>query len=356
MKIVHVTETLVSGVQAYLRNLAAFLNENAPDAEVYIIYSGLREEFDKAGAEKLFKGKAVLIEVPMLRKVAPVRDIKSTIAIYRQLKKINPDVIHLHSSKAGILGRVAAFFYRKKKKKLFYTPHGYAFLRQDVSRASQTFFKLVEKNAQFFLGGTTIACGDTEYEIARGFGKAVLVRNGITFNGTATECPPATNQTLTMGIVSRNTPQRVPGLFNAIALHFPDVNFVWIGDGDKNVLTAPNITITGWLFNQEEVHNHMCRLDVYLHTSLWEGLPYAILEAMAQKKPVIATNVIGNKDAVVHGETGFLFNEPQELEPYIALLKDPAARTEMGLKGYNRCVEEFNNSKSFTQLLGYYRA
>jgi glycosyltransferase involved in cell wall biosynthesis len=354
LKIVHVTETLVSGVQAYLRSLSAFIAQNAPDAEVYIIYSGLKEHFDKAVAEELFKGNATLVEVPMPASISPVGDFKAAVKIYREIKKLKPDVIHLHSSKAGVLGRVAAFFYGGKKK-LFYTPHGYAFLRSDVGNASRRLYKGIEKYSQLLLGGTTIACGDTEYEIAKGFGKAQLVRNGITLNPNDAECPELHNNRLTLGIVGRITPQRAPELFNSIALRFPQAGFVWIGDGDRSLLTAPNITVTGWLFEPEQVNAHICRLDVYLHTSLWEGLPYAILEAMYRKKPVVATNVIGNKDAVEHGHTGFLFDKIEELDAFMDALKNPQVRTDMGQKGFERTRDGFNNQKSFTQLLELYR-
>lgn len=354
MKIVHVTETLVSGVQAYLRALTVFLNQNAPDAEVYIIYSGLKEHFDKEVAEGLFKGKATLIEVPIPSSISPVGDFKAMLKIYSEIKKLKPDVIHLHSSKAGVVGRMASFLYGKHKK-LFYTPHGYAFLRTDVSGTSQKLFKGIEKYAQYFLGGTTIACGDTEYDIASTFGKAALVRNGITMMPDEKACTNLINEKITVGIVGRITPQRAPELFNSIALRFPELEFIWIGDGDRTPLTAPNITVTGWIFEPEQVDEHICKLDIYLHTSLWEGLPYAILEAMAKRKPVVATNVIGNKDVVKQGQTGFLFDAIEELDAYFETLKNPETRKQMGDKGYERCRDEFNNQKSFSKLLNLYR-
>ncbi|KOS07095.1 hypothetical protein AM493_14410 [Flavobacterium akiainvivens] len=354
MKIVHISETLVSGVQAYLRNLSTFLSTHAPHAQVYIIYSGQREEFDKAVAEQLFMGKATLIEVPMANSISPLKDLASTVKIYREIQKIKPDVIHLHSSKAGILGRMASIFYRKKKK-LFYTPHGYAFLRQDVGNTSRRVFRLIEKYAQFFLGGTTIACGDTEYEIAKGFGRAALMRNGLLFDSqTPVEAQP-NNHKLTVGIVSRLTYARSPMLFNKIALRFPDIQFVWIGDGElRHELTAPNIAVTGWLFNHNEVMKHLAGLDIYMQTSLWEGLPFAVLEAMTLQKPVIATNVIGNKDIVVHGKTGFLFADIAELDAFFEVLKDKQVRLEMGREGFKRCKEVFDTNENFKGLLELY--
>jgi len=356
LKIVHISETFVTGVQSYLWSLTQFLSQNASDAKIYIIYSGQRKEFDDNMVKKLFAGKATLIEVPMAAEISPLSDAKATRQIYRELKKIKPDVIHLHSSKATILGRLAAFLYGGNKK-LFYTPHGYSFLRTDVSKTKTGLFKAIEKYAQLFLGGTTVACGDTEYEIARTFGKAVLVRNGLSVDESIPAPALPDNTRLTVGIVSRITFARSPKLFNEIALRFPDIDFVWIGDGElREALTAPNIRITGWLSGKEQVAAEIQRLDVYMQTSLWEGLPYAVLEAMALRKPVVATNVIGNKDIVVHGETGFLFTDISELDACFARLKDAANRSALGQAGYRRCLELFNNNTNFKGLLELYRA
>ena len=357
LKIVHITEAFSGGIQTYLKNVSDFLIKNAGEnVEVYIIYSGHRPLFNLKAAQEMFKGKATMIEIPMTTNIAPVKDFKGVIAIYKELKKIQPDVIHLHSSKAGILGRAAAFFFRKKNKSVFYTPHGYSFLRTDVSDKSRAMFRTIEKTAQRIFGGTTIACGDTEYELAQAFGKADLIRNGLEVTGNEIPCTDPDNSKLTVGIVSRITAARNPELFNTMALRFPDINFIWIGDGElRKELTAPNIVITGWLTNPEDVENYLCKLDVYIQTSLWEGLPYAVLEAMAKYKPVVATNVIGNKDIVVHGETGFLFTDIEELDKYFDILKDKNIRKLMGQKGYLRLYEEFNNSKNFKHLLDLYR-
>jgi glycosyltransferase involved in cell wall biosynthesis len=71
-----------------------------------------------------------------------------------------------------------------------------------------------------------------------------------------------------------------------------------------NHYNCPNIKITGWFLDREDALTALNTIDIYIQTSLWEGLPIAVLEAMAMQ-PVLATNNIGNKDVVVHNETGF---------------------------------------------------
>src|SRR5690606_33464644 len=114
----------------------------------------------------------------MVREFSLIKDIKSTAQLVKTLKNINADIIHLHSSKAGVLGRVAVCFL-KKKSLVYYTPHGYSFIRTDISKLKKNTYKFIESKMNYFFGTTTIACGDTEYEIASKIGKSKLIRNGV---------------------------------------------------------------------------------------------------------------------------------------------------------------------------------
>lgn len=357
MKVVHVIEALGGGVYTYFKDLSFYFGEKeiSNDIDTTIIYSGKRKEIDPKKIKEDFSNGVNLIEVDMIKNLSPLKDLKSTIKLYREFKKLNPDIIHLHSSKAGVLGRIAVFFLFKKKK-IFYTPHGYSFLRADISKINKSLFWFIEKSFQMIFGGITIACGDTEYEISKKIGKSFLVRNGINIHEIKKSTTDYINPILTIGIVARITFARNPKLFNEIALRNPNVNFVWIGDGDmKEFLTADNIRITGWMLNNADVINELNKIDIYIQTSLWEGLPIAVLEAMAMEKPVIATNIIGNKDIVVHNETGFLFNEIEELDTYIDILSCKKTRKEFGEKGLKRCLDLFDKNKNFKDLVAIYK-
>lgn len=357
MKVVHIIEALGGGVYTYFRDLSTFFGDDEinKNIETTIIYSGNRKEIDAQKIKSEFSDGVNLIQVNMVRELSPFEDLKSTYQLVKELKKINPDIIHLHSSKAGVLGRVA-FFFLFKKKKLFYTPHGYSFLRTDISKTVKNIYWGIEKNFQRFFGGTIVACGDTELEIARGIGNAKLVRNGIDIANVQEYFAPHQNERLTIGIMARITAARNPEMFNHIALKFPDFNFVWIGDGElRPFITAPNIRITGWILDRKTVLKELNNIDIYMQISLWEGLPIAVLEAMALQKPVIATNIIGNKDAVLHNKTGFLFTDISELENYFEILKDPKTRSEFGENALARCHDLFDKNQNFKQLLALYQ-
>lgn len=356
MKVLHITEALAGGVYTYYKDLSHFFGDLDSDEgiEATLIYSGNREQIDQSRISNDFSKKVVLEQISMVREFSVVKDARSTYALYKAIKRINPDVVHLHSSKAGVLGRLANFA-TLKRRKVFYTPHGYSFLRQDISIKTQKIYKLIEKSMQSIFGGTTIACGDTEFLIAKSLGKSELIRNGISIPEHCNLAPKNSGRLL-IGIVGRITIPRNPSLFNEIALRFPEFDFLWIGDGElRSQLTAKNIKITGWFFDAAEVAGYLDTLDIYIQTSLWEGLPIAVLEAMGNKIPVIATNVIGNKDIVLHKETGYLFDEISELDIYLNNLKDDELRRKLGENGYRRCIEVFDKNKNFQGLLPIYR-
>ena len=282
--------------------------------------------------------------------------IKGLKLFQKMYRKISiPDVIHLHSSKAGVLGKIAARM-SGSKALLYYTPHGYSFLRKDISFIKVLLFKTIEKVMASFHNCTTIACGDTELLHAKKLHKKVqLIRNGIPYESIKSHLKSTERPNITIGILGRITFARNPILFNSIAIALPEVNFKWIGDGIlRDQITAPNIQITGWFMNRKEGLSKLNEIDIYLQTSLWEGLPIAVLEAMTLEKPVIATNVIGNKDIVKHGKTGFLIDSKDEAIAAIIKLNDKSLREKMGRLGSLRVKEEFNSIKNFQSLVDLY--
>ena len=110
----------------------------------------------------------------------------------------------------------------------------------------------------------------------------------------------------TVFTVGRICNQKNPKLFNKIAELLPDIKFLWIGDGElRSELTASNIEVTGWV-EREEALEFALTGDVFILTSLWEGLPMALLEAMYMKKICIVSNVVGNRDVIKSGINGYV--------------------------------------------------
>lgn len=354
IKVLHISETFAAGVYTYLKDLCNHC-ESIEDIENYIIYSGNRLDTNKNKFKQDYSPNTKLIEVSMEREISPFKDFKAIFHLVKEITKIQPDIIHLHSSKAGVLGRIASIFFPKIK--VYYTPHGYSFVREDISSSKKKFYWNIEKYMTKIFGGTTIACGDTEFTYAKGIGNAKLIRNGIRYNEISKyQSSEPRNGKIIIGTLGRITPARNPELFNRIATNNPHLEFLWIGDGElKKQLQSDNIEVTGWMDHKLGLKK-LSLVDIYIQTSLWEGLPLAVIEAMALKKPILATNIIGNKDAVSHNNSGFLFDTIEEADNYInKLSSEEELRQKFGENGYDRCKQFFDMTKNFNKLIEIYK-
>ena len=350
-KIVHISETLVSGVNTYIRQLTYFCSKE-DKFQSFVIYSGERSETNNDLIKEEFLPNVEFINITMSREISVLKDIKSLIRIIIEIRKIKPEVIHVHSSKAGVLGRIARIFYSKAK--LFYTPHGYSFIREDISVSKKKVYYLLEKVVTSIFGGTIIACGDYEFIKAKELGKAALIRNGVDIDFVSKYSNPFNNQKFTIGTSGKIYIPKNPKLFNQLALKLPNYQFVWIGDGElKDILTAKNIHITGWKSNTETlalVNN----FDVFLSTSSWEGLPFNIIEAMVLSKPIVSSNINGNKPTVIESQNGFLCTNVEDYVHAFQILEDKKKGEEFGKRSFEIADELFNMNKNFKQLITLY--
>jgi hypothetical protein len=304
-KILFIVEAMGGGVFTYIVDLA---NELVNNFDMYIAYAVRKQT--PIDFKNYFDKRIQLIEVENFgRSINPTKDIKAFLEIKKIATKVNPDVIHLHSSKAGALGRWA---FDGKKIPLFYTPHGYSFLMQNHSPAQRLIYKTVE-----IISGkrncTTISCSEGEHQETLKLTKnATYVSNGINISelqNMVDSIGEAKSHPFTVFTLGRICYQKNPQLFNDIAMALPDVKFVWIGDGElRKELTAPNIEITGWA-KREVALRYSMNGDVFLLTSLWEGLPISLLEAMYMRKLCVVNNVIGNRDVIHNEVNGFVCHD-----------------------------------------------
>lgn len=146
MKIVHVVECFAGGVFSFLSNLT-----NELDREDYIIIYGTNRDNIPKNFKEQFPSKTQFIPWENAgRSLNPIKDIKALRELYTILEKIDDiDIIHLHSSKAGFLGRIVSFLLGKSSRTI-YTPHAISFLRLDVSPKKRKIFIWMERFASFF--------------------------------------------------------------------------------------------------------------------------------------------------------------------------------------------------------------
>lgn len=310
-KILYVVESFSTGVYAIVRDIACNLDPNR--FEILILHS-LRNDSPKQYHEDFAQPNITLLFVPMgsyREYVKAIRTIGKTIETYC------PDCIHLHSSKAGFLGRIAVD--KSICSHIVYSPHGFSFLRTDVGVLKRWIFFQLEYWIDKYVPSKIIAVSDGEKEQAQ-----KITKNSVTINNfidTAAIQPNKSEPGFDFVTTGRIAPQKNPVLFNRIANAMPHHSFLWVGDGPlRSALNAPNITVTGYIPRSEAIA-HVTHAKVYLQTSLWEGMPVSLLEAMAAEKAVVASNVIGNKDLIIHDDTGILC-DPEKPDQFIDILTD----------------------------------
>ncbi|HXR12007.1 MAG TPA: glycosyltransferase [Gaiellaceae bacterium] len=325
----------------------------------YAVRGGTPEEY----RAKCSGAKAAYHLAEMTREISPKLDAAALRKLHRLFAEHRPDVVHAHSSKAGALARAAAK--AAGVKKIFYSPHGYGFQMQDRSKASRALYRLVEKTAARV--GETIAVSPSEADLARRLSKRPVHVVCDAYLGGFPE--PLPHDGLVVGSCGRMTYARNPDAWVLLAQRATDsrngVRCVWIGGGEDEAKARTDLTnmnllakteITGWL-TAEAARERMRGLDVFVHYSRWDAMPNAVLEAMAAGLPVVASAAAGNRDAVVHGKTGFLVgSEGELLERCQQLLDDPDLRLKLGAAGRERVRREFSRERMLAELSRLYAA
>lgn len=350
MIIVHIVEPFAAGIAVFVRSLTEAMPE-----DMHIVVHGERKK--EMTAEEV-KKKFPIENVRFIkwrsaqRSIDPFKDLMALTELYKILRRLKArglvDAVHLHSSKSGLLGRAACRM--AGITNVFYTPNGASFLsaRNGITRY---LFKLVEKLG-YRMGGNVICCSASELEEYLKLGiNAGYINNGINISNNRSSSEKKAGTKFRIVTSGRIEKQKNPSLFNAIASYFQDmeqIEFVWIGDGQyKNLFTARNIKVTGWL-DTKEVHQYVSSSHIYLSTSKYEGLSFAVLEALALKKPVLLSNCTGNTDIVKQGINGDLFDTADEAINKILQYHNNREMLEvMGNFSAEICKTEFNVKENF---------
>lgn len=337
MTVVHVLEPFATGVASAVISIAKQL----PHIR-HVVVHGERAGADGiAGVKGRFPPEVIFIPWPHAgREINPLRDFQalcSLLAILKPYKKNGP-VIHLHSSKAGFLGRLSCAFLGIHT--VVYTPHCAAFLRTDINPSKRRLFRFLERLGGWF-GGTVAGCGEGEAALYRGLAKNVrCVSNGIDLGDPAGDKGAEAVLVSFSGLAGA---QKDPALFNRIAAAFPEEPFCWIGAGPlEGLLSSPNIACTGWL-DKAAVDGFLRKTLVYLSASAWEGLPMGALEAMAASSALLLRDVPGNRELVIPGENGYLFHDEKDGAEFLKrLLIDREKTLDMGKRSRALAEERYS--------------
>jgi len=312
----------------------------------------------------------------LVREIRPVKDVVAFVSLWHLFRRERPDIVHTHSSKAGILARWAAWL--AGVPVIFHTVHGFSFndFQRPIVRSTYQWLERVTAKVTDKLVMVSVANAEQGEKVGIfKRGDWILCRAGIYLEEFMKAGPRrrklkewgVPGSRVIIGMISNFKPQKSPVDFIEVAARVlketQSVHFVMAGDGElrpeveariRHYGIGGNVSLLGWQHDMPETYRN---LDVVVLTSLWEGLPCVFSEAMASELPVVATNVDGAREAIIDGDNGFL-HEPHDVDAMarsvLRLATDEKLRHTMGRSGKER-VMEFDIGTSVAALDAAYR-
>ena len=369
IKILYILEATSGGTQKHVIDIAKKIDKS--EFQLDIIYSTDRNKNFVQESKGIFNNT---IGLPIKRS-ASFTDISNIIKMRKIILENNYDIVHCHSTKAGYVGRLAAFVSRHPN--IIYSPHGFMFCDNRILMKRFLYLKM-EK----YLGYVTrklVAVSGSERDIAIEHNivpnkKIITLYNSIdpsdfddfTYINRVTEKIKDGSEII-LGTVGRLYYQKDPitliKSFKIINDRFPNTKLVMVGDGpleqvcikliDKLGLKS-KIDLTGYQKNSMAYYKIF---DIFMLSSHYEGLPYALLEAMIMGIPSVGTNVVGIKDLILNGRTGYLAEEEDYnglADAVINLLSNPQLLSEFSENAKNIIREKFNFNNGIKEYQEFY--
>lgn len=347
---------VIGGASIHLLDLAISVKNSGYYVSIYVGGTGVF--IDRARSLGL---ECISLKY-LTREITPYFDVLSFFELRRALKNRRPDLVHAHSSKAGIIGRLASYSLNIPS---VFTAHGWAFT-EGVSFFRRHVYKSIEWLMSGITAGViTVSEYDRQLALKAGIGKrapVVRIHNGI---ADKVEARDKKRSAVKLIMVARfEEPKDHLSLLCALS-HI--ANESWeldlVGDGPLLKVAfeyAQNIGISekvNFLGTCNDVSKRLFDSDVFLLVSNREGFPLTILEAMQASLPVIASNVGGIQEAVLDGVSGLLVErgDTEGLELCITqLIGDEEKRKNMGRKGRYKFEQEFTLSVMRDKTLSVY--
>lgn len=354
MRVLHIGEYVKGGVATYVNNVLNTQKENGAIENVYLALSDYNseQEFNIIN-ENVYRYK-------YKRGIPGI--FFGTLKIRGIIKEINPDIIHLHSTFAGLMVRLL-YICKRKKVKIVYCPHGWAFI-MDISNAKKKLFAMIEK----FLSLKTdkiINISDYEYEEAKKFGlnakKMTTIKSGIDLH--VSECKEndlsLDKELINLLYIGRfDRAKGIDIIFDLMKNHdLPNIKLYTIGDSvlaDNEINIPRNVVSLGWIDNSN-IDSYIKKFDAVIMPSRWEGFGLVALEGMKNGKAIICSNKAALPELVQDGVNGYHIDIESE-EDMVKVLNslDKDVLEEMGRNGYNILRENFTSQMMNEQIINLY--
>lgn len=350
---------VMGGASVHLLDLAEGMQQAGHQVTILIGGEGVVNQRARA------RGLQIVVLQHLVRPIHPYHDLACWFELRRHFNRLQPDIIHLHSSKAGLIGRLAAV---KLGIPVLFTAHGWAFT-EGVSAASSLLYRLLERwVAPLTDRIITVSEYDRQRALQLSVGSADLlqtVHNGMpAVAAAATAANEASHQHNRLVMVARfEQPKDQQLLLQALSLVKGDWQLQLIGDGPlledarqcaAALALSERVEFAG---ARNDVAVQLGRAGIFVLLSRWEGLPLTILEAMRAGLAVVASRVGGVPELVQDGVTGLLVdNEPSAVASALQqLLDDVAVQRQFGQAGQQRFEEYFTFSRMLAQTSAIYR-
>lgn len=366
-KIMHIITRLDMGGSA--QNTLLSCRELAGEYDTVLVHGLSRESaMTEAERRRLEAGKLEAASrgvrfIPvgsLVRRIHPVRDLAALLALLWHIRRERPDIVHTHTSKAGILGRLAARL--AGVPHIVHTPHGHVFKGHFGRFAANLFLALERFFAGFTARTVALTAGEKRDYVDLAVAKAddiAVVPSGVDVAEYAAELADPLAKKVSLGLdpnrrqvgfVGWLLPIKGPvyllNAMGAVWRDHPDAELVLVGKGGlEEALRAQasfadcsgRVKFLGW---RDDIAQIMPLFDVFVLPSLNEGMGRVLVEAMAAGRPIVASRVGGIPDLVRHGENGLLV-PPRDEEALAAgislLLGNAQLAARMGERGRRRC-------------------
>lgn len=312
-------------------------------------------------------GYRVEVVEQMRRSILPLKDWRTYRWLIHRLREIAPDVVHTHSSKAGIIGRWAA--HRAGVPRIVHTIHGLAFTASTSAAVNNIYKMLERKTAPITHRIVCVADAMRNQSLAAKIGQPgqyVTVYSGMETAAFLNPPVPRDQVRAQLGLKEGDVAVgTIARLFHLkghddlldiapkLCAEFPNLRFLWVGDGllrgefEKRIATMKlqdRFILTG-LVPPARIPELVNAMDILVHPSRREGLARALPQGALAGIPDITYDIDGNAEAVFEGETGFVvppFDKEKLAERIAILMRDPQLRRTMGAKGREFALSRFD--------------
>ena len=318
IKIAHILNS-VGGVDVSLRLILENCNPNQFE---HIIVHGQNDT--KVNFVNKDHRKLIDYKLSIQREISPLNDFKAIYNTIKILKAEKPDIIHAHSAKGGIIGRVASIFFNTK---VLHTPQAYSYLSSPKG-LKRKIFLVIEK---FFKNINSILVASSPSELNRGINDVGYKRKNTNLFNNSINPIELDNDQISISLPSdficsvgrpsfQKNIEMMVEVIREVKKVIPKIHLVILGVGEyspnkKNIeklitkyTLEQNITLVPWIY-RGEIFKIIKKSKFYISTARYEGLPYSIIESLALKKACVVTNTDGNRDLVKNEINGYVVEE-----------------------------------------------